>query len=73
MNTALSAVNRPAWRSVLDAQGRTLTWLAKATGTPRPTVYAYSSGAYRPSREWLAKVAAALQVPLALIAEEEVA
>lgn len=48
------------WRTVLIAQGRTLTWLAKATGRPRRTVYAYSQGQLRPTEEWLRRVSEVL-------------
>lgn len=53
------------WRAVLKAQGRTLSWLAKATGRPRRTIYAYSQGQLRPTEEWLAKVSEALGVEVA--------
>lgn len=51
---------RDTWRIELREQGRTLRWLAKATGTPEGTVYAYSIGKRTASEEWLEKVAAAL-------------
>lgn len=52
------------WRTVLREQGRTLRWLALATGRPPRTVYAYSQRQLRPTPEWLAKVADALGVPV---------
>jgi hypothetical protein len=51
---------RGTWRIELDEQGRTLAWLARATGTPASTVYAYSMGKRRAPDAWLNKVAAAL-------------
>lgn len=49
------------WRTVLIQQGRSLAWLAKATGAKRRTVYAYSAGTIKnPPREWLAKVSVVL-------------
>lgn len=62
--------NRPNWRQILDEQGRTLTWLAKKTGTPRPTVYSYSQRVYRPSEDWLERVAVVLGVPVELLRED---
>lgn len=50
------------WRAVLVEQGRTITWLAKATGRPRRTLYAYSQGHLVPTREWLAAASKALGV-----------
>jgi hypothetical protein len=58
---------RPTWRSILDEQGRTLTWLGLRTGVSRATVYAYSQGQRRPPEAWLAKAADALGVPVALM------
>lgn len=52
----------PDWRTELRAQGRTLTWLATATGRPRRTVYAYSQGQLRPTEAWLARVSEVLGV-----------
>ena len=48
------------WKTVLIAQGRSIRWLALATGTKVRTVYAYSSGQNRPTPGWLAKAGAAL-------------
>ena len=48
---------RDTWRIELDEQGRTLRWLARATGTPESTVYAYSMGKRRAPDGWLVKVA----------------
>lgn len=49
------------WKTVLLAQGRSLKWLAEATGTPRRTVYDYSSKTpTRASAEFLAKASKAL-------------
>ena len=53
------------WRAVLKEQGRTLTWLAQATGRPRRTIYAYSQGQLRPTEEWLRRASAALGVEVA--------
>lgn len=50
------------WRAVLKAQGRSLTWLAAATGRPRRTVYAYHQRRLPPTTEWLARVSDALGV-----------
>jgi hypothetical protein len=52
----------PDWRTTLIAQGRTLRWLALATGKSPRTVYAYSRGDLVPTTEWLATVSAALGV-----------
>lgn len=41
------------WRTVLSEQGRTLRWLAIATNRPPRSIYAYSQGAMRPTKEWL--------------------
>ena len=58
------------WREVLKAQGRSLRWLAKATGTNPRTVYAYAAwssdrakanGRY-PSDRWLDRASIALGV-----------
>lgn len=51
-----------AWRTVLREQGRTIRWLALATGRPVRTIYAYSRGDIRPTEEWLAKASAVLGV-----------
>ncbi len=53
------------WRTVLKDQGRTLTWLAKATGRPRRSIYAYSQGQMRPTEEWLRRVSEVLGVEVA--------
>ena len=50
------------WRTVLREQGRTLTWLAKQTGTKRRAVYGYSSGAMTPPIAWYDAVEEALGV-----------
>lgn len=50
------------WRTTLIDQGRTLRWLALATGKSPRTVYAYSRGDLVPPAEWLATVSAALGV-----------
>lgn len=50
------------WRTVLVSQGRTLRWLALATGKSPRTVYAYSRGELVVPDEWLARVADALGV-----------
>lgn len=50
------------WRTVLDEQGRTITWLARATGRPRRSIYAYARGQMRPTAEWLAAASAVLGV-----------
>lgn len=62
--------NTSQWRDVLISQGRSLRWLATATGTKPRTVYAYSAwskdpalqNARRPPVEWLARVSEALGV-----------
>jgi predicted transcriptional regulator len=48
------------WRTVLRQQGRSLTWLASATGRKPRTVYAYSQGKLPAPADWLARVAVAL-------------
>ena len=50
------------WRQVLREQGRSLAWLAKATGTNVRNVYAYSSGQNRPPEAWLRKASIVLGV-----------
>lgn len=50
------------WRTVLQAQGRTLRWLAIQTGRSPRTVYCYSNGQRTPSPEWLALASQALGV-----------
>ena len=50
------------WRTVLRGQGRTLRWLALATGTKPRTVYAYSQGKRTPPSEWIAAAARALGI-----------
>ena len=50
------------WRTVLNEQGRTITWLAIQTNRPRATVYGYSRGDRRPTAEWLAAVSRVLGV-----------
>lgn len=42
------------WRTTLREQGRTLRWLAIATGKSPRTVYAYSRGDLVPPPEWIA-------------------
>ncbi len=41
------------WRTVLNEQGRTLRWLAIQTNRPPRSIYAYSRGSMRPTKEWL--------------------
>ena len=48
------------WKATLLAQGRSIKWLAIATGTPARTIYAYSCGQRTASDAWLAKAGAAL-------------
>ena len=48
------------WRTVLNEQGRSLTWLASMTGRPRRSIYAYSRGDMRPTKEWLEAASRAL-------------
>lgn len=48
------------WLTVLREQGRTITWLAKATGRPRRSIYGYRRGEARPTAEWLAKASEVL-------------
>lgn len=45
--------DRNHWRTVLSEQGRTIAWLADRTDKPRATVYGYSRGDRRPTKEWL--------------------
>lgn len=56
---------RTEWRDILIAQGRTLRWLADATGTKPRTVYSYSQGKRTPPDEWLERAATALGVEAA--------
>lgn len=51
---------RNDWRTVLREQGRTLRWLAIATGKSPRTVYAYSRGDLVPPAEWIAAASIAL-------------
>ena len=53
------------WRTVLREQGRTIAWLAKQTGRPARTVYAYSRGQLTATPEWLADASVALGVQVA--------
>jgi hypothetical protein len=48
------------WRTVLVSQGRTLRWLALATGKSPRTVYAYSRGELVPPPAWLERVGVVL-------------
>lgn len=50
------------WFTVLQEQGRTITWLARVTGRPRRSIYGYRRGEARPTPEWLAKASEALGV-----------
>lgn len=50
------------WRTVLVEQGRTLRWLALATGKSPRTVYAYSQGTRVIPPTWLDDVSRALGV-----------
>lgn len=52
------------WRTVLDAQGRSLRWLALQTDRSPRTVYAYSQGTIKAPADWLAKVSLLLGVPV---------
>lgn len=68
MHGLLSTVhmNKPTahnhWRTVLQAQGRTIRWLAIQTGRSPRTVYCYSNGQRTPSAEWLALASEVLGV-----------
>lgn len=46
----------PRWRVILKQQGRTLTWLAQATGKTYPTVTHYANGRLKAPPEWVEKV-----------------
>jgi len=50
------------WRTVLIEQGRSIAWLARQTGRPRRSIYAYSQGQMQPTPEWLAKASEVLGV-----------
>lgn len=52
------------WRTVLDAQGRTLRWLADQTGKSPRTIYAYSRGDLVPPDAWLGQVRDLLGEPV---------
>ena len=66
-------VGNAHWREALDAQGRSLAWLADRTGVSRRTVYAYSRGVRRPKNAWLERTAEALGVTLAELTGDEAA
>ena len=50
------------WRSALREQERSIAWLARQTGRPARSLYAYSRGEMNPTPEWLAKASAVLGV-----------
>lgn len=66
-----ASVERITWRLILREQGRTMVWLAAQTGVSFSAVYAYSRGARRPRPEWYERAAAALGVPVSLIAPRD--
>jgi hypothetical protein len=41
------------WIAALKADERSIPWLARKTGKPQRTVYAYSYGEVTPSLQWL--------------------
>jgi hypothetical protein len=41
------------WRADLKADERSIPWLARKTGAPQRTVYAYAYGEVRPPLSWL--------------------
>jgi predicted transcriptional regulator len=61
MDTSTAPID---WRAALRDQGRTIRWLAQATGRTPRTVYAYSQGTRTPTADWLARVEHALGVPV---------
>lgn len=48
--------NQPRWFLALRDQGRTMSWLARATGKTYPQVWAYQAGRAKVPPEWLAQV-----------------
>jgi hypothetical protein len=48
------------WRAELARVERSIAWLARQTGTPERTAYAYSSGTRPTSVAWLRKAAQVL-------------
>lgn len=53
---AYRRIDRPEWRQALESQGRTLRWLAEATGLSPRTVYGYSRGEAPAPDWWLRRV-----------------
>lgn len=53
---------RPTWRDEAEAQGITLTELARRTGITKRAIYAYSRGDRQPKPEWIEKVTTVLDV-----------
>ena len=69
-HSTIHATGQPAqWREVLKAQGRSLVWLARETGTPIRRVRSYAAWkpgmsrtdyGRRPKDRWIEKVGQAL-------------
>jgi len=64
MSAVMNAQQPMDWRTVLREQGRTLTWLAKATQRPKRAVFGYSQGSMVPPSGWLDRVEELLGVPV---------
>ena len=50
------------WKAVLAYQGRTIRWLAAATGVSYSAATKYSNGQLTPTRAWLERASHALGV-----------
>lgn len=55
---------RREWRTILKEQGRTMTWLAQATGKSYPQVVNWALGRATAPREWLERVSELLGEPV---------
>jgi transcriptional regulator with XRE-family HTH domain len=58
--SGMTSLTRETWRNRVRQSGLTLIELAERTGKSFSAVYAYSSGARRPSDAWVASVEAVL-------------
>lgn len=54
MDTSTTRTELRHWRTVLKEQERSIAWLARQTGRPQRSLYAYAQGQMRPTAEWLA-------------------
>jgi predicted transcriptional regulator len=62
MDMQTAPTERRHWRTVLKEQERSMAWLARQTGRPQRSIYAYSQGQMQPTPEWLAKASEVLGV-----------